>query len=309
MKANGPTETARNGQKLIVGPWLHGAQVTATAGHTLFGGAAQVLLEELHMRWFDHWLKDIDNGLDREAPVRVFAMGENQWREYSAWPPPEATLTPYYLHSNGAAATARGDGSLSTDAPGSERSDHFVYDPLNPCPTRGGSLFPMPLDVPPGQFDQSKIEERPDVLCYTSAPLDRPMEVTGPVEVRLWAASTARDTDFTAKLVDVQPDGTALNLCDGILRARYRDSFETATMLDPGQPVELTIDLSGTCNVFLPGHRIRLEVSSSNFPRFDRNTNTGDNIATDAGHVVATNTVLHDSSHPSRVILPVVPRS
>jgi putative CocE/NonD family hydrolase len=135
------------------------------------------------------------------------------------------------------------------------------------------------------------------------------MEVTGPVEARLWAASTARDTDFTAKLVDVQPDGTALNLCDGILRARYRGGFETPAPLDPGQPVELSIDLSGTCNVFLPGHRIRLEVSSSNFPRFDRNTNTGENIATDRAHLVATNTVLHDASHPSRVILPVVARS
>lgn len=306
MRANGPTDAARDGQKLIVGPWAHGTQLTTTTGHTLFGGSAQLLLEDLHMRWFDHWLKDVDNGLDREPPVRVFAMGENRWRDYSAWPPPEAVPTRYYLHSNGNAATARGDGALSLDLPAAEPADRFTYDPLDPTPTRGGSLFPMPLDVPPGQFDQSAVEARADVLCYTTPVLEKPVELTGPVEVHLWAASTARDTDFTAKLVDVQPDGTALNLCDGILRARYRSSFEAPALLVPGEPVELAIDLAGTCNVFLPGHRIRLEVSSSNFPRFDRNMNTGLDIATDATHIVATNTVLHDANHPSHVLLPVV---
>jgi putative CocE/NonD family hydrolase len=307
MRTSGPNATARDGQKLIVGPWLHGAQVTSTAGHTLFGSSAQVLLEDLHMRWFDHWLKDLPNGIDAEPPVHVFAMGENRWRDYTGWPPSEAVLTPYFLHSNGGAVTSGGDGSLSLERPGAEHPDQFVYDPLDPVPTRGGSLFPMPLDVPPGQFDQSAIEARSDVLCYTTPPLDRPIEVTGPIEVRLWAASDAPDTDFTAKLVDVQPDGTALNLCDGILRARYHAGFETPRLLTPGQPVQLAIDLAGTCNVFLPGHRIRLEISSSNFPRFDRNTNTGANIATDTEHATATNTVLHDASHPSHIILPVVP--
>jgi putative CocE/NonD family hydrolase len=308
MRQNGPTDIARNGQKLLVGPWFHGATLTASSGQTVFGMSAQVLLEELHLRWFNRWLKDEQNGIDQEAPVRVFAMGESQWRDYSAWPPPEAAMTPYYLHSNGAAATAKGDGVLSPEQPGAERPDHFVYDPLNPCPTLGGALFPYPLDVPPGQFDQSKVEERPDVLCYTSPPLDRDLEVTGPIEVRLWAASSCLDTDFTAKLVDVLPDGTPLNLCDGIIRARYRDGFHAPATLEPGRPYELSIDLAGISNVFRAGHRIRLEVSSSNFPRFDRNTNTGRLVATDAETVVALNTVFHDESHPSHILLPVIAR-
>ncbi|HEY4668211.1 MAG TPA: CocE/NonD family hydrolase, partial [Tepidiformaceae bacterium] len=261
-----------------------------------------------HMRWFDRWLKDADNGIDREAPVRVFTMGVNAWSEFSDWPPREATMASYYLHSNGGAATASGDGVLSTESPGEERPDHFVYDPLNPCPTVGGALFPYPLDVPPGQFEQSAVESRPDVLCYTTPPLDRELEVTGPVTVRLWAATSAPDTDFTAKLVDVQPDGTPLNLCDGIIRARYHSGFASPERLLPGQPVELAIDLAGTSNIFKIGHRVRLEISSSNFPRFDRNTNTGADIATDRDLAIALNTVFHDTSRPSHLILPVVER-
>jgi hypothetical protein len=308
MRANGPTDVARDGQKLLVGPWFHGATLTASAGQSIFGVGAQVLLDDLHLRWFDHWLKDIDNGVEREPPVRVFTMGINQWQEFSAWPPAEAAPTAYYLHSNGAAATAAGDGALSVDPPRAERPDHFVYDPLNPCPTVGGPLFPYPLDVPPGQFDQRAVEARPDVLCYTTPPLERDLEVTGPVTVRLWATSTAPDTDFTAKLVDVAPDGAALNLCDGIARARYHHGFERVTLLSPGTPVELEVDLAGTSNVFLRGHRIRLEVSSSNFPRFDRNTNTGGTIAGESAVRVAMNAILHDAQHPSHVLLPVVAR-
>jgi len=308
MRANAPTEVARNGQKLIVGPWSHGATLTTTVGQVNFGQPASVLLEELHMEWFDRWLRDADNGIDREPPVRVFRMGTNDWATYSDWPPPEAVPTPYYFHSNGAAATSRGDGVLSTEAPGGERPDQYLYDPLHPCPTAGGSLFPYPLDVPPGPFDQSSVEARPDVLCYSTPPLGRDTEVTGPVSVRLWAASSARDTDFTAKLVDVHPDGTPINLCDGILRARYRGGFTESRLLEPGAPVELSIDLQGISNVFRAGHRIRVEVSSSNFPRFDRNTNTGALIATDTGSAVALNTVFHDAGRPSHILLPVVHR-
>lgn len=308
MRANGGTPQARDGQRLIVGPWLHGASLTTSAGSTIFGQPAQVLLDDLHMRWFDRWLRDDDNGLDREAPVRVFTMGANRWDEFAAWPPAEATETPYYFHSNGGAATARGDGVLSTDAPGDERPDHFVYDPLNPCPTVGGALFPYPLDVPPGQFDQTEVESRPDVLCYSTPPLAHEVQVTGSIEVRLWAASSTPDTDFTAKLVHVLADGTALNLTDGILRARYHAGFEQMSRLEPGRPVELRIDLAGTSNQFRAGERIRVEISSSNFPRFDRNTNTGDTIATDREVLVATNTVFHDASRPSHIRLPVVKR-
>ena len=309
MRQAGATDLARTGQKLIVGPWYHGATLTASAGQTVFGVAAQVLLEELHMRWFDRWLKDIENGIDTEPPVQAFTMGTNTWSTFADWPPPEARLTPWYLHSNGAAATARGDGALSPEPPAAERPDTFVYDPLNPCPTVGGPLFPFPLDVPPGQFDQARVEERPDVLCYTSAPLQRDLEVAGPLEVRLWASSLSPDTDFTAKLVDVFPDGTALNLADGIARARYHRGYESVNLLQPGVPVELAIDLSGTANVFRAGHRIRLEVSSSNFPRFDRNLNTGRLAATDADPQVAVNTVFHDATRPSHVVLPVIQRA
>lgn len=307
MRANGASEVARSGQKLIVGPWSHGATLTAGVGSRVFGASSQVLLEDLHMRWFDKWLKDRDTGIDSEPPVRVFTMGVNRWDTYASWPPPEAQFTKYYLHSNGRAATMYGDGALTTEAPGDERPDHIVYDPLNPAPTVGGALFPYPLEVPPGPFDQTKVEQRADVLCYTTPPLDRDVQVTGPIEVTLWVTSTAPDTDFTAKLVDVFPDGTAFNLTDGIIRARYRDGFEAARMLEPGTPAQVTIDLAGTSNVFEKGHRIRLEVSSSNFPRFDRNTNTGaQNIATDHEVRVATNTVLHDDAHPSFITLPVV---
>jgi hypothetical protein len=309
MRANGPTERARNGQRLVVGPWAHSVQLAGRTGNRSFGAAAALLTDDLHLRWFDHWLRDAQNGVERDAPVRVFEMGVNRWEEFDDWPPRQARVTPFYLHSNGSAATLHGDGALTREVPEAERADHFVYDPLNPCPTTGGPLFPAPNDVPPGPFDQSDVERRPDVLCYTSAPLPEDLEVVGPVTLRLWAASSARDTDFTAKLVDVEPDGTAWNLCDGIIRARYHRGFDRVSLLDPGTPVELTIDLAGTANVFRAGHRIRLEVSSSNFPRFDRNTNTGNVIATDRECVVATNTVFHDASRPSHLLLPVVVRA
>ncbi len=308
MRANGPTPRSRDGQRLVVGPWSHSTQLGARTGNRVFGASASLLLDDLHMRWHDHWLKDRDNGVESEAPVRVFTMGVNAWREYTAWPPAESRPIEYYLHSNGAAVSSHGDGVLSIESPGSERPDHFVYDPENPCPTVGGPLFATPNDVPPGAFDQAQLELRPDVLCYTTPVLDREVEVAGPVSVRLWVASSALDTDFTAKLVDVEPDGTAWNLCDGIMRARYHRGFDSVSLLEPGVPVELEVDLAGTANVFLPGHRIRLEISSSNFPRFDRNTNTGNVIASDAESVVAMNTVLHDAAHPSRLQLHVVAR-
>ena len=309
MKANGATAVAREGQKLIVGPWSHGATLTAMVGSRVFGASSQVLLEDLHMRWFDRWLKDRDTGIDAEPAVRVFTKGVNRWGKYSDWPPPAAKPTRCYLHSNGSAATVHGDGVLSTEGPGAERPDNFVYDPLNPCPTVGGALFPYPLEVPPGPFDQEEVERRPDVLCYTTAPLDRDIQVTGTVDVTLWVTSSAPDTDFTAKLVDVFPDGTAINLTDGIIRARYRGGFERGEPLQAGVPAEVRIDLAGTSNVFEKGHRIRLEVSSSNFPRFDRNTNTGANIATDRDIQLAVNTVFHDERRPSWMTLPVVGES
>jgi hypothetical protein len=308
MRSDGATPRARDGQRLLVGPWSHATQLGARTGNRVFGARAQVLLDDLHERWYDHWLKDADNGLDRDPAARLFVMGADEFRDYDGWPPSTAASQRWYLHSNGSAATLRGDGGLSAIEPAAERADHFVYDPENPCPTVGGALFPSPLDVPPGAFDQREVELRPDVLCYTSEELAADVEVVGPVTARLWVASSARDTDFTAKLVDVAPDGTAWNLTDGVMRARYRKGFDRVVLIVPDEPFELEVDLQGTANVFRAGHRIRLEVSSSNFPRFDRNTNTGAVIARDGESVVATNTVFHDSARPSYLELWVVNR-
>jgi putative CocE/NonD family hydrolase len=240
-------------------------------------------------------------------------MGSNQWRTEADWPLPDTQYRSYYLHSGGAANTANGDGVLSQAAPGSEPHDSYTYDPRSTVPTVGGqSLLPgsmIALNV--GPRDQRAVESRPDVLCYTTPPLEHDTEVTGPIELVLYIASSARDTDFTGKLVDVFPDGRALALTDGILRARYRNSLAAPELLLPGTIYELHIDLIATANVFRAGHCIRLDVSSSNFPRFDRNTNTGGAIAgeTAADFVLAINRIFHDQAHASYLILPIIERN
>ena len=256
------------------------------------------------MRWFDHWLKGIDTGIADEPPVKLFVMGENAWRDENEWPLARTRYTPYYFHSRGQANSAAGDGSLSAAAPGEEPPDRFVYDPDNPVPTRGGNT----LIIPVGVQDQREVESRQDVLVYTGEPLSEPLEVTGPVTVTLFAATSAPDTDFTAKLVDVRPDGYARNLADGIIRGRYRASRTRPTLLQPDTVSEFTIDLWATSHVFLPGHRIRVEISSSNFPRFDRNLNTGDDQATSSRFQTASQSVFHDPRYPSHIVLPVIPR-
>jgi hypothetical protein len=310
MRERGPTPDARQA-RLIVGPWLHGVLWPNVNGEVDFGVLSQGLaldLDGILLRWFDHWLKGLDTGLLAEPPVKIFVMGENVWRDEPAWPPPRARETPYYLRSGGHASTLDGDGWLATAAPGQEPADHYLYDPRNPVPTRGGGLCCWPAAVAPGAYDQRPVEARPDVLVYSTPPLAAAVEVTGPVRVRLWAASSAPDTDFTAKLVDVEPSGFARNLTDGIIRARYRASTRQAAPIEPGRVYEYTIDLWATSNVFQAGHRIRLEISSSNFPRFDRNANTGGPPGEDAELRPALQTVLHDASHPSHVVLSVVPR-
>ncbi len=231
-------------------------------------------------------------------------MGTNEWRDEYEWPLARTRYTPFYLHSEGSANTLEGDGVLGRETPREERPDTYTYDPADPVPTRGGNT----LIIPVGAYDQREVEARPDVLVYTSAALEEPLEVTGPLELVLYAASSAVDTDFTAKLVDVRPDGYAQNLADGILRARYRESGRFPKLLTPDEPTEFRIDLWATSHVFQAGHRIRLEVSSSNFPRFDRNLNTGEDQATGVRHVPATQTVFHDGRYPSHLLLPVIPR-
>ena len=311
MKKSGANETARNRQRLIIGPWVHGARGTTMAGQHYFGimaDAAAIDVDGVHLRWFDHWLNDANNGSVDDAPVRIFVMGDDAWRDEQEWPLARAVETKYYLHSSGKANSKHGDGSLSTVSPQSEAPDVYLYNPDNPVPTTGGALCCNPYFAANGAYDQNAVEERQDVLVYSTPPLEKDTEVTGPVTVTLWASTSATDTDFTAKLVDVCEDGCARNLTDGIIRARYRDSMSNPTLLEPNRAYCYEIDLWATSNVFKAGHRIRLEVSSSNFPRFDRNTNTGNIIAEDTELRPALQTVFHDVQQASYISLSVVPR-
>jgi putative CocE/NonD family hydrolase len=316
MKKSGANETARSGQRLVIGPWAHGARGSTMAGRHYFGimaDPAATDIDGMHLRWFDHWLNargpnDEKNGIVDEAPVRIFVMGDDVWREEQEWPLARAQETKYYLHSGGKANSKNGDGSLGTDSPQAEPPDVFLYNPADPVPTTGGALCCNPYYAANGAYDQNEVEERQDVLVYSTPPLERDVEVTGPVKVVLWASTSATDTDFTAKLVDVCENGCARNLTDGIIRARYRDSMSDPTLLEPGRAYRYEIDLWATSNVFKAGHRIRLEISSSNFPRFDRNTNTGNIIAEDTELRPALQTVFHEGQQASYVSLAIVPR-
>ena len=307
IKAHGGSEAARNGQRLLVIVGGH-AGMGEQVGALDFGPQSVVNLDDLQFRWYDHLLKGIDNGIENEKPVKIFVMGINKWREEDSWPPAQAKSTEYYLHSGGKANLLTGDGSLSTSLPNSEPSDRYVYDPKNPVPTLGGPLCCNSSEVPAGAVDQRPDEARPDVLVYTTPAFKHDFEVTGHVKLVLYASSSAVDTDFTGKLVDVWPNGFAQNLTEGIIRARYRDSQVTPEFMNPGQVYKFTIDLWSTSNVFKAGHKLRLEISSSNFPRFDRNPNTGGEPESAARMVKATNVIYHDSAHPSALVLPVMPR-
>ncbi len=308
IKAKSRFQKARDGQRLIIGPWGHllpySVPSSRGTGDIDFGPAALIDLNETLLRWFDYWLKDVETGVMEEPPVTIFTLGENRWRGLSDWPPPNARQSPYFLHSNKGANSLRGDGALSTAPPDVEEADAFVYDPDDPVASLGGNN--LAIDI--GVQDQTPVEERNDVLVYTSEPLEQPLEITGPVTVALWASSSAIDTDFTAKLVDVHPNGYAQNLLDGIIRARYRESASTPQLMEPGKPYRFTIDLWATSNVFLPGHRIRLEISSSNFPRFDRNLNTGEAFGEGVKGIPARQTIYHQRDMASHILLPVIPR-
>ena len=307
LKEHAATVEARKGQRLLVAIGGHAGE-GRKIGEVDFGQEAEKFNEsEVTLHWYDFLFKGARNEFATDKGVRIFVMGTNQWRDEDDWPLARARSTKYFLHSQGRANTAHGNGSLSTLAPGTEPSDEFAYDPAKPVPTIGGPLCCDSDYLAPGPRDQRSVEERDDLLVYSTSPLDRDLEVTGPVRLEFFAASSAVDTDFTAKLLDVAPDGTAINLTEGILRARYRDSQVTPAPLVRGQTYPLSIDLWATSNVFRTGHRLRLEVSSSNFPRFDRNLNTGEPAANSAIWVKATNTILHDKTHPSALILSVVP--
>ncbi len=298
---------ARAGQRLLVTIGGH-AGGGRKIGAVDFGPAAAEYDENaLTLEWYDYLFLGKQNRFASSKPVRIFVMGQNEWRDEDAWPLARAKQTKYFLHSSGNANTASGDGTLSITPQTKEAADHYTYDPANPVPTIGGPLCCDGNHLAPGPRDQSPAEKRPDVLIYSTPPLDNDLDVTGPVTLDLFAATSAVDTDFTAKLIDVSPDGFAQNLTEGILRGRYRTSTTHATLLTPGNAYEFAIDLWSTSNVFRKGHRIRIEVSSSNFPRFDRNLNTGHNGATSTEMIKASNTIYHDADHPSALLLPVIP--
>lgn len=308
MKREGKAPASQN-QKLVLGPWTH-MNFTGHFPERDFGSNASaeaIDLDGMRLRWYDRWLKGIQNGIDTEDPVLFFTMGIDSWRTAKDWPLPETRYVDYFLQSGGSANSVSGNGSLSLSRPSGGASDTFIYDPMNPVPTVGGQVI-LPGENSMGPRDQREVELRPDVLVYTSPVLKEAVDVTGNVRLELYVSSDAPDTDFSAKLVDVYPDGTAMILTNGILRTRYRDSMTHPELMQPGKVYKLDINLAATSNVFLPGHRIRLEVSSSNFPQYARNSNTGGNIADEPAEAYrkAENTVHHSAVYPSRLILPVI---
>jgi putative CocE/NonD family hydrolase len=304
LREHAANEAARRGQRLlvIIGGHAGGGR---KIGDVDFGEAADYSEAKVTLEWYDFLFKGVQNGFAKK-PVRIFVMGANEWREEDEWPLKRAKAVKYFLHSTKGANSLRGDGSLSGGAPAAEGADQFTYDPANPVATTGGPLCCDGGHLPAGPRDQRAVEAREDVLVYSTPALDRDTEVTGKVMLEMWAKSSAVDTDFTAKLVDVWPNGFAQNLTEGIVRMKYRDSQEKPDMLNPGEAYKVTLDVWSTSNVFKKGHRIRLEISSSNFPRFDRNLNTGESGQFATHGVAAINGVLHDAEHPSALVLPVV---
>jgi putative CocE/NonD family hydrolase len=314
IKAHGATEQARRGQRLLVivgGHAGNGPEI----GDVDFTDTSKFDEDEMTLHWYEYLFKGAQNEFASGKLVKSFVMGANQWREEDDWPLARAHSTKYFLHSGGKANSLSGNGSLSITVPGSrEPSDQYVYDPVDPAPTVGGPLCCDSQHLGPGPRDQRAVEARDDVLVYSTPPMPKDTEVTGPVALELYAKSSAVDTDFTAKLVDVWPNGFAQNLTEGIVRARYRDSQDAPSLITPGQIYKFNVDVWATSNVFKKGHMLRLEISSSNFPRFDRNLNTGRNRYLKASEDLnseqpfksATNVIYHDAEHPSALILPVV---
>jgi hypothetical protein len=330
----GATAIARQNQRIVIGPWEHlgwGRPDSPVSPRLkAIGPVSYSPVNELTLAWFDHFLKGEDNGVAGGPRVDYFVMGENQWHVADHWPLTGTQYRSWYLASGGHAASVMGDGVLSLAPPAAAHgqaiahaatefgsavgaaaagadSDQYVYDPKNPVPSVGGHSCCAWTSGPQGQFDQSSVEQRADILVFTSAPLNEPMEVTGPVSVVLYARTTAPDTDFTAKLVDVAPDGTAINLSNGIQRASFRESLEHPTPVVPGEVYKYEINVWPTSNRFLKGHKIRLEISSSDYPQFAPNPNTGAAFGTTSETRPATQTILHDADHPSALILPVIP--
>ncbi|MDD4876667.1 MAG: CocE/NonD family hydrolase [Dehalococcoidales bacterium] len=308
MREQGGSEQAREGQYLLCGPWVHGRGLLAYAGGLHFGpvssGVAALVMER-HIAFFDKYLRGIESGPELR-PVRYFVMGINRWRDADAWPLPQTEWQRFFLHSKGRSNTSAGDGLLSRESPGAEPPDIYVYDPRFPVRTLGGRILPSGSLVP-GPFNQNPVEKRSDVLCYTSPELKENFEVTGPLVVHLFASTSARDTDFTVKLIDVYPDGSAFNVSEGCIRSRYRKSVLQPELINPGEVYEYLIDMAATSIVFRRSHHIRIDITSSNFPRIDRNMNTGNPSGEDTEGVPALQTIYHQSEYSSYIDLPVIP--
>jgi putative CocE/NonD family hydrolase len=299
IRAHGRSAATREAQRLIVGPWIHGPANLSLReiGDLDFGPDAVFDLNGWRLRWYDHWLKGVENGVMDGPPVRVFLMGTNRWLGLAAWPPADVEYRPLHL----AGGTVPGQGQLTFDAPPADDApDTYTYDPAVPVPSTVTGLQTWPND-------QRSIEADADrVLVYTSEVLAEDLHVVGPIAAVLHAASSAVDTDWVVRLCDVWPDGRSITICDGILRARYRESFERSVLMEPGQVYRFEVDLRATAQTFQAGHRLRVHITSSDFPRYDRNLNTGGPVARETRPAVAINTVFHDSLRPSQVLLPVV---
>jgi uncharacterized protein len=306
MRDRAGNEAARRGQRLLVLIGGH-AGSGRKIGEVDFGEAASLEVDDIILPWYDYLFKNAQNEFSTGKPIKIFVMGTNEWRSEDEWPLARAVNSKYFLHSGGKANSLHGDGTMSTAASRAETPDQYVYDPAHPVPTIGGPLCCDEKHLPPGPRDQRPAEARNDVLVYSTPALANDLEVTGPITLELYASSSAVDTDFTGKVVDVWPNGFAQNVAEGIIRARYRDSQDQPKLINPGQIYQFKIDLWATSNVFRKGHILRLELSSSNFPRFDRNLNTGleGNRAQEFNS--ATNMIYHDDKHPSTLILPIVP--
>ncbi|MCW5962952.1 MAG: CocE/NonD family hydrolase [Bryobacterales bacterium] len=311
QKASDPA--VRDGQYLLVAPTLHCAfgaipkHKDLEVGELNVGRAWFPVWEEV-FGFLDHYLKGEANGFPQKTPrVQFYTMGKNRWESSGEWPPKDAVMKEFYLGSGGKANSVFGDGVLGTAMPAGAASDSFTYDPMNPVPALGGGVCCNAGSALGGSFDQRDIEARADVLVYTSEPLDAPLQITGSVNATLYVSSDAKDTDFTVKLVDVHPDGAAYNVDDTIFRARYREGYDKERFMEPGQVYELKLSPMSTSYQFLKGHRIRVEVSSSKFPQYMRNLNTGGHNYDETKGVVAHNSVHHNQRYPSKVVLPVMP--
>lgn len=295
MTEEAATATAREGQRLIIGPWPHGWNQSETVGDLDFGPDSIIEVEDILLDWFNYWMKDGDELQGK--PIRIFVMGENEWREETQWPLANTDYQPFYLHE---------DGVLSRAAPANRGGDlRYTYDPADPVPTLGGNIMEPTLR---GPYDQAPLDDREDILRFVTEPLAAETEITGPISAEIYAESTATDTDFMAKLIVVKPNGMAFNLVDGVIRARYRDGFEEPELIEPGEVYKYTIDMWATSYLLSPGDRLRIDITSSNYPRLARNLNTGAPFAKTSRMEVATQTIHMSERYPSRVILPIIPR-